>query len=284
MKATRLFSILLLCSTFLFAKGEATTYQNFAVNIPEVRPGILEGYLPQKALPDSLKLVPSAPVPGSAEEHRDIDVSLKSLELRGTARWELAKKDANLHFPEAAHTFECALGLPVDEKRTPHLYLLLRRTVADASFATYSAKDHYRRVRPFMLNRVPVCTPGKEKHLRANGSYPSGHSAIGWAWALILAEIAPAHADAILTRGRAYGYSRVVCNVHWMSDVQEGRMVAAAVVAKLHANASFIRDLEAAKKEVERLRTKQVLPDAGQCAFERNALQSKTTFNALIAE
>ena len=32
----------------------------------------------------------------------------------------------------------------------------------------------------------------------------------------------------------------MVCNVHWNSDVREGRIVAAAVVAKLHSNPEFL--------------------------------------------
>jgi acid phosphatase (class A) len=46
-------------------------------------------------------------------------------------------------------------------------------------------------------------------------SYPSGHTAIGLAWALILCELFPENANLILDRGRAFGESRVVCNVHW---------------------------------------------------------------------
>ena len=47
-----------------------------------------------------------------------------------------------------------------------------------------------------------------------DGSCPSGHTDIGWGWALILSEIAPDRTDAILERDRAFGESRVVCNVH----------------------------------------------------------------------
>ena len=83
--------------------------------------------------------------------------------------------------------------------------------------------------------------------LKDNGSYPSGHAAVGWAWALILSEIAPARNDAILARGRAFGQSRVICNVHWQSDVIEGRFIGAAVVARLHADPEFRTELKSAK-------------------------------------
>jgi len=82
-----------------------------------------------------------------------------------------------------------------------------------------------------------------------DGSYPSGHTAIGWAWALILAEIAPDRADMILARGRAFGESRNICNVHWHSDVAEGRFMGAATVARLHADPVFCAELDKAKSE-----------------------------------
>jgi hypothetical protein len=104
-----------------------------------------------------------------------------------------------------------------------------------------------------------------------DGSYPSGHTAIGWAWALILTEIAPDRADAILARGRAFGESRVVCNVHWHSDVVEGRFVGAAAVARLHADPAFRADMEAAKLEVTAVRAKGLKPSC-DCEAEAGAL------------
>jgi hypothetical protein len=58
-------------------------------------------------------------------------------------------------------------------------------------------------------------TPDDEEALRKDGSYPSGHSSIGWGWALILTELAPDRAEEILARGRAFGGSRNVCNAHY---------------------------------------------------------------------
>ena len=185
-----------------------------AEEIPEISPGVLQGYLEQKTLPDSLKLIQQAPAAGSAAEKYDQAVSKKYRTLRSTARWKLARQDADLSFPNAAKTFSCALGVPINDKQTPHLYVLLRRTLADAGLSTYMAKNYYQRIRPFMSNKEPTCTPEEENKLRTDGSYPSGHSAIGWAWALILAEMAPNYADAILARGRAFGESRTICNVH----------------------------------------------------------------------
>jgi acid phosphatase (class A) len=245
--------------------------QSKPVTVPEIHPGILAGYLQPEVLPNSLTLIPPPPAGGSAALALDEEVSRKNLALRDTPRWEIAIEDANLMFPEAAGTFSCALGLPITEQETPHLYMLLRRTLADAGLSTYTAKNQYQRKRPFMKNNEPTCTPEEEEGLRKDGSYPSGHTAIGWAWALILTEIAPDRADAILARGRAFGESRNVCNVHWHSDVLEGRFMGAAAVARLHADPAFQAELKAAKAEYASVRTKGLKPTR-DCQAEADAL------------
>ena len=107
--------------------------------------------------------------------------------------------------------------------------------------------------------------------LRNDGSYPSGHSAIGWGWALLLTEIIPDRTDAILARGRAFGHSRVICNVHWQSDIDAGKLIAAATVARLHADPAFRADLEAARSEVAAARSAGSAPP-GDCAAEAASL------------
>ena len=120
----------------------------------------------------------------------------------------------------------------------------------DVGLSTYPTKNKFHRTRPFVATSTSTCTPDEEDFLRNDGSYPSGHSAIGWGWALVLAEAAPDRADAVLARGRAFGQSRVICNAHWLSDTEEGRVMAAAAVAALHANADFRAALAASSKEI----------------------------------
>ena len=132
--------------------------------------------------------------------------------------------------------------------------MILRRTLADAGLSTYEAKNHYQRKRPFMVNNTPICSPDDEALLRKDGSYPSGHTAIGWAWALILSEVFPEQSNAILERGKQFGISRNVCNVHWHSDVVYGRMMGATTISILHSNTDFIIDLRAAKEEIKALK------------------------------
>ena len=255
----------------LFVSCASSQRQSKSGKVMEIRPGILAGYLDQALLPNSLAILPPPPAGGSAGFELDTEVSRRGIRLRDTLRGVLAEEDANLMFPRAADTFSCALGVPISEKDTPHLYLLLRRTLSDAGFSTYYAKSHYQRQRPFVVNDEPICTPADIEFLLSNGSYPSGHTAIGWAWALILSEIAPDRVDEVLFRGRAYGESRIVCNVHWYSDVVAGRMIGAATVARLHADPGFRADLEKAKSEYAALRARGVKP-IRDCQTEADAL------------
>jgi acid phosphatase (class A) len=122
-----------------------------------------------------------------------------------------------------------------------------------------------------MMDGQPTCRPQDDSALRTNGSYPSGHTSIGWAWALVLAEASPEQSGAIVARGRAFGESRLVCNVHWESDVLEGRFIGAATVSRLHSEPTFLADLEAAKSELAAARAGNLAPQR-DCKFEADAL------------
>lgn len=233
--------------------------------------GRYRGYLAAAAVPSSLIQIPPPPAPGSAALALDEEIARRSFALRDTARWRQAALDADLSFPNAAGIFSCAVGSAITEADTPRLYRLLQRSLADLGASTRSAKRHYQRPRPFMLNGEPICTPEDRADLAKNGSYPSGHNAAGWGWALILAELAPDKADAVLVRGRNYGESRNVCNVHWHSDVMQGRLVGAGTVARLHADPVFQADLAAAKQELAEARKKGLKPQR-DCAAEAAAL------------
>lgn len=235
------------------------------------RPGFVLGYLPTESLVDSLALLPPPPMPGSERQADDDAVYRASRRWQNTPRWRWAEHDAELSFPKAAEAFSCALGIPINPEATPHLNMLLVRTSADAGLATQKAKDHYKRARPFMAEGDAICTPNAEAVLRKDGSYPSGHAARGWALALVLTELEPEHADALAQRGYEYGQSRVVCGVHWQSDVDAGRLIGSAVAAQLHANAEFTAQFGAARAEVAAARTTAAKPTV-DCTAEAKAL------------
>lgn len=212
--------------------------------------GGFAGYLDPRSVPDSVALVPAPPATGSIAEKLDLDAALQAKDYRHTARWDLARSDAQLRGEVSVKSFACAAGVVISADRTPQTYRLLRRSLLDFGLATYAAKTKYHRNRPFMTNGGETCTPDEEHALRADGSYPSGHSAIGFGWSLVLAGLVPDRANAVVRRGLDFGDSRMICNVHWSSDVEQGRVVAAAVYARLQAETEFRKDYEAARNEL----------------------------------
>lgn len=242
--------------------------------VGEIRPGsgVLHGYLSPAQLPDSLALLPPPPTKGSAQEAADLAQHRQTRALRGSPRWALAVRDAEYRSPKAVEAFSCVLDMPISEQETPHLHMLMRRTLTDAGLATYKAKDNYKRQRPFVIEGASTCTPQEEAFLAKDGSYPSGHAALGWAWALVLTELAPTKADALLQRGYAFGQSRVVCGVHWPSDVDAGRLMGTAAVARLQADPTFRSQMALARAEIEDARAKNLHSPRSDCAEEARAL------------
>lgn len=209
----------------------------------------INGYLAPTDFPDSVALNPLPPAPGSAAEARDIEAQKAAVALRGTPRWDLARRDADLFSPTSISTYSCAANLDLRPKTTPTINALMFRVARDLAMSTRATKLKYMRKRPFMVNGEPNCTPEMDKVLSGDGSYPSGHSAIGWGWGLLLSEVIPNRTTQLVARGRAFGDSRRVCNVHWLSDTEEGRVAADAVMARLHAEPAFLADVSAARAE-----------------------------------
>jgi acid phosphatase (class A) len=231
----------------------------------------MPGFLDPAQRPDSVALVPPPPASGSAGEAADVAVYGSQAALRDTPRWRLAAADADVSFPHAAGVFSCALDIPITERETPNLYELLQRVMVDAGQSTSAAKSKYRRPRPYVVYDDPICVPEHTRVLRDNAAYPSGHAAAGWAWALVLAELVPDRLTDVLRRGLEFGQSRVVCGVHWQSDVEAGRTVAAAVVARLHAEPAFTAQMARARAEIAQQREARAKP-AADCAAEAATL------------
>jgi acid phosphatase (class A) len=232
----------------------------------------LPGYLKPEERPDSVALLPPPPARGSKAAAADLASYEQMRALEGSARWKLAHDDASLKFPEAAHHYACTLGFSVDPEATPHLYTLLHRTIIDAGQSTSAAKQKYVRKRPFQDTGDPTCVPEDEQMLSTNGSYPSGHASLGYVWGEVLAEVVPDRATELRERGFQYAQSRVVCRLHYQSDVEGGRAVGAAVMPALRANAEYRADVAAARLEAQQALARGTGPGK-DCAAEAAALR-----------
>jgi acid phosphatase (class A) len=216
----------------------------------EIMPGLLQGYLSEDEMPNSLELLPPPPEDDSVTFELDLEYAKKAAESKDGIRFMQATSDANLSFPSAAKSLESTLEIEISEVKTPKLYFLMRRVMTDAGLSTYTAKNYYNRERPFVIYNIKTCTAEQEDVLRKVGSFPSGHTAVGWAWALVFSEIFPERRKMILQRGYDFGESRIVCHAHWHSDVEMGRVMGEATVKCLRENSEFLKDLAAVKEEM----------------------------------
>ena len=203
---------------------------------------------------NSLSLLPPPPQQGSILWLNDEAQYQWGKLQRDTPRGDQAAADARVNGDGVPNAFSDAFGVRISKEETPEIYKLVINMREDAGdLATRAAKNHYMRVRPFAYYHEMTCNPEQQQELSTNGSYPSGHTSIGWATALVLAEVNPDRQDSILKRGYEMGQSRVICGYHFQSDVDAARLVASAVVARLHANDNFMKQLGKAKKEFAKL-------------------------------
>ncbi|WP_145606956.1 autotransporter outer membrane beta-barrel domain-containing protein [Yersinia intermedia] len=72
--------------------------------------------------------------------------------------------------------------------------------------------------------------------VKGNASFPSGHSAFGFASTLLFAEIAPERFQAFLLRGSEYGNSRITLGVHYALDVIGARIMTIYALAQMLNN------------------------------------------------
>jgi len=218
------------------------------------RPTKLTGYFAADPL-DGQAILGPPPAPDSPHGKADRAMFEETRKLEGSPRWKAAIQDNDLWGGGAIKRFSCAMGVSLDERQTPTTLRILHRVELDVRTVGTPAKDYYGRKRPLIGNDAPLCVP-REDWMKTNASYPSGHSMTAWSWALILTELSPAKADPLLTLGRESGESRVICGVHFLSDVEAGRTLAAGMVARLHSEPAFTADLAAAKREIAAAKAK----------------------------
>ncbi|MCF8504041.1 MAG: phosphatase PAP2 family protein [Caulobacter sp.] len=204
------------------------------------------GYLGEAA-GETLDLLDPPPAAGSPRDEADRAIFRATRAMKGSPRWAMAQADFNERM--VVSNMSCAIGVKMDLAALPATTKLILHMAPDIARAVNTPKASYGRARPYKVDPGETC--GVLPDSEASFDYPSGHSAWGWAVALVLAEMLPERADAILMRGRAVGDGRAICGVHNYSSVVAGQSVAAAIVAAEHSKPEFQSDFAAAKAEMQ---------------------------------
>jgi acid phosphatase (class A) len=140
---------------------------------------------------------------------------------------------------ETPDIFNDAIGF--DIATMPQTSKLLGMVVQEEDEDSRVAKTYFHRLRPYSvepsLKTCEATKPGK-----VATSYPSGHATLGFSMGVVLAQLLPARSQAILARASQSAERRLICAVHYRSDIvagqQFGTLLALAADGKPHLSSS----------------------------------------------
>jgi acid phosphatase (class A) len=144
--------------------------------------------------------------------------------------------------------FYAALGLdPKSAPKLPALERLAEHVEDDVRIHVRAVKEKFRRLRPYEIEpRLEPCIDD----VRGDLSYPSGHSAFGWSMFHLLAGMVPERQAALEARAREFARQRMICGVHFTSDLEAGRLAAARLYEAMNQVHGFRQDFRAASAEL----------------------------------
>ena len=214
----------------------------------------VSGYL---APVDYRTIVAPPPAPASAAAAADRAAFAKTAADIGARRYNYATSQIAPSSPQVMQQLSCAIGHQISPTMTPRTLALIKRIRADLDRPVNAAKSHFARDRPYIGADDPrTCDPRTTIKImprtppKPNYSYPSGHAAIGALFGAVFAAAVPGRAAAVRAWGSDFGDNRLVCRVHWQSDVAAGRKLGDDVYARLKADPAFARDLAAVRAEL----------------------------------
>jgi acid phosphatase (class A) len=196
------------------------------------------------ALVDASRLLPPPPAPRTARANKEL-AEVKSLVAHRTAAMKAAAaRDAE---DETADIFNVALGF--DLATFPLSTRLLQLVIMEEDADTKPAKSFFRRDRPWIVDpSIKTCTPIKPGP--AANSYPSGHATFAFSMGVVLASLVPEKSQAILRRAGEYAENRVVCGVHFRSDIIAGQQYGTVLALRLMENPEFKALMDASRAEL----------------------------------
>jgi acid phosphatase (class A) len=142
--------------------------------------------------------------------------------------------------------FKNVLGENFTQESLPFTVALSAHIHNDEGVASKPLKTSFSRPRPFQFDRSlhPVCELSKEPN-----SYPSGHTLSGYLLAFALVQMVPEKQQQIMQRADDYAHNRLVCGVHYASDLDTSRKMAYAMFGYMLASPRFQKELAAAREE-----------------------------------
>ena len=150
----------------------------------------IDHLLTQSTTPNLVTILPAPPKENDPAFDADKAAYKLGYTSKDTKRWETARLDSLLDYENwsnvmpLARRFDAAFGTTISPKTTPYTYRILQEIVWDQHLFTIPVKEHYQRQRPFVKYQHNSCNKQDEPFLITDGSYPSGHTTIGWATAL----------------------------------------------------------------------------------------------------
>lgn len=196
---------------------------------------------------DASRYLPPPPAQASARTKAE----LKELQLYAATTSEerkaAAAKDAK---DETSDIFNEAIGF--DIATAPHTQKLLQLVADEEEADIKAAKAYFQRLRPYaVIPTLHTCTPTKPGKAANANSYPSGHASRAFAMGVVLAQLMPGKAQAILARSSDYAENRLICGVHYRSDIVAGQQFGTIIALKLMGNRSFQQEMTAASLELQ---------------------------------
>lgn len=184
------------------------------------------------------------PTDGSATQKKEI-TRILAIQSKLSA----AEKDRIMHEDsiKVAMIIEPVLGTGYTRESHPALFTVLDHAQSDAWRVGDNVQDFWGRTRPWLTDkRVELLA---KKITRP--SYPSGHTTTNHVWAHVLAELFPAKRKALFNHAYSIGMNRVKGGVHYPSDIEGGKRLAAMIYATMKENPQFKAELAAARTELQ---------------------------------
>ena len=189
--------------------------------------------------------IPPPPIPSSFEYKLEIDFMKNRIAKLSDAQKDLAIKDA---VNESAGFFSDSLS-GFDITKLPKTKALFDKVKYNAGHEAKAFKNYFKTKRPYQVDSdIQACVAPKPSNL--DRSYPSGHTTMGYAMGIVLANLIPEKSKEIMERSRLYGENRINCGAHFPSDVSGGQVLGTLVAKELLKNNEFQLLMKASKEEL----------------------------------